>query len=75
MREVFLKPNIEFTFDNKYNLLKLFSEKYPELYKKLNNRYNSIEYGGNMVDFTDEFVKYSEWDLMMNRELKRKFVE
>jgi hypothetical protein len=23
MREVFLKPNIEFTFDNKYNLLKL----------------------------------------------------
>jgi hypothetical protein len=62
MREVFLKPNIEFTFDNKYNLLKLFSEKYPELYKKLNNRYNSIEYGGNMVDFTDEFVKYSEWN-------------
>jgi hypothetical protein len=62
MREV-LKPNIEFTFDNKYNLLKLFSEKYPELYKKnLIIDIILLNMVVIMVDFTDEFVKYSEWD-------------
>jgi hypothetical protein len=35
MREQFLKPNIEFTFDNKYNLLKLFSRSILSLYKNL----------------------------------------
>ncbi len=60
--QILKNPDIEFTFNNKYNFLKLFSEKYPDLYKKLSNRYNAVEYGGNMVDFRGEWVIYSEWD-------------
>lgn len=59
---VFSNPDIKFTFNNKYNYLKLFAEKYPDLYKKLNTRYNAIERGGNMVDFKGDWVVYTEWD-------------
>jgi hypothetical protein len=61
MREVFLKPNIEFTFDNKYIFWNYFPRSILSFYKKLNNRYNSIEYGG--IWLTSRWiVKYSEWD-------------
>jgi hypothetical protein len=74
MREVFLKPNIEFTFDNKYNLLKLLRS-ILSFIKNLIIDIILLEYGGNMVDFTDELLNIVNGILMMNRELKRKFVE
>lgn len=56
-------PHIKIKFDNKYDIEKLFSEKYPEHYKDLDNRYEAIERGGNMVDFTSSGnVVYSFFD-------------
>lgn len=52
----------KFKFNNKYNILKLFKEKYPEHYNNLDNRYNSIEHGGNMVDFDNGKVILSIFD-------------
>lgn len=62
LNKAFDKSDIIFEYKNKYDITKLFSEKYPDLYKKLANRYNAIERGGNMVDFDDEYVVYSFWD-------------
>ena len=62
LNKAFDKSDIIFEYKNKYDITKLFSEKYPDLYKKLANRYNAIERGGNMVDFNDEYVVYSFWD-------------
>jgi hypothetical protein len=59
---IFANPDIEFTFNNKHNYLKLFSKKYPNLYKKLDSRDDAIEIGGNMVDFVGDLVKYTQWD-------------
>lgn len=62
LNNVFDDIDILFKYKNKYDVTKLFSEKYPDLYNKLANRYNAVERGGNMVDFDGEYVVYSFWD-------------
>jgi hypothetical protein len=61
MREVLKKPHLTFDYDN-VDIEKSFSVKYPELFNNLNDRYNSVERGGNMVDFHGDKVRYSHWD-------------
>ena len=64
LRENFKTPSsvmnsadYRFKFHNKHNIAMLFKEKYPEHYNNLDNRYNAIERGGNMVDFSNGKVK------------------
>ena len=61
-RSVMDSADYKFKFNNKYNILKLFKEKYPDHYNNLDNRYDSIERGGNMVDFNHGKVILSIFD-------------
>ena len=66
-RHVMDSADYKFKFKNKHNILKLFKEKYPDYYNNLDSVYNSIEYGGNMVDFNNGEVILTIFDRQLRR--------
>ena len=59
---IYDKVDIEYKFNNKYDVVGMFLEKYKDIYKSLHNRYDAIERGGNMIDFRGNNIIFSEWD-------------
>jgi len=60
--DILKKPHITFDFDNKFDITKLFAEKYPDIFNDLDDPYEAVERGGNMVEFRGNKVIYSFWD-------------